>query len=52
MNLGYIRTVRAAKEAAERKTKAEQHPQTGPTIRQHINAFNKLIGNTSTPTKP
>lgn len=50
MNLGYIRAVRAAKEAAERK--AKQHPQTGPTIRQHINAFNKLIGNTSTPTKP
>lgn len=41
MNLGYIRAVRAAKEAAERK--AKQHPQTGPTIRQHIEKFNKLI---------
>lgn len=46
MNKGLIQEERRKAEAKRKEA------QTGPTIRQHINAFNKLIGNTSTPTKP
>lgn len=45
MNKGLIQHERRKAEEAKRQ-------QTGPTVRQHIDAFNKLIRNTSTPTKP